>query len=126
MSRLYSLVPLPQGPFAGLDPVTRMVFGLIYDRLRLSSHNLAGGKQHWYDPVEDREYCVFKQSELAELVGVSERTVRRSLELLRADNLVWWRKATYKGANRYYIHDGIMEYLRPRLSGQIVTAIRSD
>ena len=125
MAQLYSLVPLAQGPFAGFDPVTRMVFGFIYDRLKLSSYHAAGNPvAKWYDPIEDRMYCVFTHEELAALVGVSERTVRRSLDALKADNLVWWRKAQYRGANRYFIHDGIMDYLKARQSGQIVTSIR--
>ena len=126
MSQLYSLVPLPRGEFRGLDPVTRMIFGFIYDRYKLSSYNAMGGDAAFYDPIEEEYFCVFNQNELAELVGVSERTVRRSLDQLRVKEMVWWRKATYKGANRYYVAEHIRKYLRPGLSGQIVTAIRSD
>lgn len=114
------------GPFKGYDPVSRMVFGAIYDRLRLSGYNTVGGSMDFYDHDEQRVYCIFTHAELAEHVGVSERTVRRSLQMLEKDGFVWWRKATYKGANRYFIHESIMEYLRPRLSGQIVTPIRPD
>ena len=109
MAQIYQLVPLPQGIFA----VTRAVVGLLYDRIRLSHYNLIGdpaGSQ-WYDTVEDKVYCIFTHEELAQTIGVSERTIRRSLATLNADNLVWWRKATYKGANRYFLHDGIMEAL---------------
>ena len=59
------------------------------------------------------EYLNGAYSELAALLGVSESTVRRSLTILHRNNFVWWRKATYKGANRYFLHDGIMEALRP-------------
>ena len=113
MAQIYQLVPLPQGIFAGMDLVTRAVVGLLYDRIRLSNYNLIGdpaGSQ-WYDTVEDKVYCIFTHEELAQTIGVSERTIRRSLATLNADNLVWWRKATYKGANRYFLHDGIMEAL---------------
>lgn len=113
MAQIYQLVPLPQGVFAGMDLVTRAVIGLLYDRIRLSNYNLIGdpaGSQ-WYDTVEDKVYCIFTHEELAQTIGVSERTIRRSLATLNADNLVWWRKATYKGANRYFLHDGIMEAL---------------
>lgn len=113
MAQIYQLVPLPQGVFAGMDLVTRAVVGLLYDRIRLSNYNLIGdpsGSQ-WYDTVEDKVYCIFTHEELAQTIGVSERTIRRSLATLNADNLVWWRKATYKGANRYFLHDGIMEAL---------------
>ena len=113
MAQIYQLVPLPQGIFAGMDLVTRAVVGLLYDRIRLSNYNLIGdpaGSQ-WYDTVEDKVYCIFTHEELAQTIGVSERTIRRSLATLNADNLVWWRKATYMGANRYFLHDGIMEAL---------------
>lgn len=114
MAQIYQLVPLPQGIFTGMDLVTRAVVGLLYDRIRLSNYNLIGDAsgQAWYDTVEERVYCIFSHAELAETIGVSERTVRRSLTLLNAANLVWWRKAAYKGANRYFLHDGIMEALR--------------
>lgn len=115
MAQKYQLVPLPQGIFSGMDLVTRAVVGLLYDRMRLSNYNLIGDAsgQAWYDSVEERVYCVFSHAELAEMIGVSERTIRRSLTMLNADHLVWWRKASYKGANRYFLHDGIMEALRP-------------
>ena len=114
MAQLYTLVPRPEGPFQGLDPVSRMVFGAIWDRYRLSSYSVTGGDGSWFDPREQAVFCVFTQQELAQLVGVSERTIRRSLDMLAADNLIWWRKATYKGANRYFIHAGIVEYLKPQ------------
>ena len=114
MAQIYQLVPLPQGIFAGMDLVTRAVVGLLHDRIRLSNYNLIGdpaGSQ-WYDTVEERVYCIFTHAELATSLGVSESTIRRSLTILHKDNLVWWRKATYKGANRYFLHDGIMNALR--------------
>lgn len=97
-----------------MDLVTRAVVGLLYDRIRLSNYNLIGdpaGSQ-WYDPVEKQVFCIFTHEELAETIGVSERTIRRSLAVLNADNLVWWRKATYKGANRYFLHYGITDALK--------------
>lgn len=114
MAQLYQLVPLPRGIFSGFDLTTRALLGLLYDRIRLSNYNLIGDAsgQAWYDTVEERVYCVYTHAELAALLGVSESTVRRSLSILHKDNLVWWRKATYKGANRYFLHDGIMKALR--------------
>ena len=106
------LVPLPTGIFSDYDLTTRAVIGALYNRLRLSSYNLTGGDETWYDDQEGRAYCVYTHDELARMIGVGERTIRRSLALLQADGLVWWRKATYKGANRYYVHDYIMQELR--------------
>lgn len=114
MAQLYQLVPLPQGVFSGMDLVTRAVIGCIYDRIKLSMYNATGGDERFYDEYAGEYYCVYSQAELAEIIGVSERTVRRSLDLLKADNLVHWRKFTYRGANRYYLHNGIMEYLGSR------------
>ena len=114
MAQLYQLVPLPQGIFSGLDIVSRAVIGSLYDRIKLSMYNATGGDDRFYDILTGEYFCVFTQQELAELIGVSERTVRRSLDILKADNLIHWRKATYRGANRYYLHHGIMEYLAGR------------
>ena len=114
MAQKYMLVPLPQGLFAGYDLTTRAVIGALYDRLRLSGYNQIGDPagSKFYDQQEQRVFCVFSHAELAQLLGVGERTVRRSLKLLEDDGLVWWRKATYKGANRYFLHERIMEQLR--------------
>ena len=114
MSRLYTLVPLPEGPFRGLDPVSRMVFGAIWDRYKLSSYNVTGtpGDSPWYDHQTGAVFCVFSHAELAEAVGISERTVRRSLDALRDAGLLIWRKATYKGACRYYVTEYVRAYLR--------------
>lgn len=107
------LVPLPVGIFEGYDLTTRAVIGALYDRLRLSGYNQigSGDGMAWYDEQEERIYCVYTHDELARMIGVSEKTVRRSLALLHDDGLVWWRKATYKGANRYFMHDYIMQAL---------------
>lgn len=116
MAQLYSLTPLPQGPFAGLDPLARLCFGLIWDRYRVSSYNVTGcaGDSPWYDPAEDEIFCVFGQGELAALVGVSERTIRRCLADLKAADVIWWRKAQYRGSCRYYVEYTIRQYLRPQ------------
>ena len=112
MAQKYMLVPLPTGIFEDYDLTTRAVIGALYDRLRLSGYNQIGGSDAWYDEQEGRIYCVYTHDELARMIGVGERTIRRSLALLQADGLVWWRKATYKGANRYFVHDYIMQALR--------------
>lgn len=112
MSRLYTLTPLPIDDFAGLDLTARCTFGMIYDRYRLSSYNLTGGDSVWYDWQRGETYCIFTHEELARELGISERTVRRALEALKAANVLDWRKATYKGANRYYIPEHIRMLLR--------------
>lgn len=114
MAQKYMLIPLPTGLFKGYDLVTRAVIGALHDRTRLSNYNLIGDpcSNPWYDRQEQKVYCVYTHAELAEQLGVSERTVRRSLDKLRDDQLIWWRKATYKGANRYFLHECITLELR--------------
>lgn len=114
MAQKYMLVPLPQGIFEGYDLTTRAVIGALYDRLRLSGYNQIGNPSDcpWYDAHEQRLFCVFTHAELAQQLGVGERTVRRCLAQLNEDGLVWWRKAAYKASNRYFLHERIMQALR--------------
>lgn len=114
MAQIYTIVPLPMGPFAGLDPLARMTFGMIWDRYRLSGYNVTGcaGDSPWYDNDRGEVYCLYAQAELAQQMGCSERTIRRCLEDLREARIIWSRKAAYKGACRYYVYQGIRDYLR--------------
>lgn len=114
MAQRYMLVPLAEGLFRDYDLITRAVLGALYDRMRLSSYNLAGDPEGraWFDEKEQRVYCVFSHAELAALLGVGERTVRRSLKTLSDDGLVWWYKAAYKAANRYFLHESITQQLK--------------
>ena len=102
----YTIVPNPVGPFAGLDPLARLVFGLIWDRHRLSRYNVVGGQERWIDRN-------------GELAGLSERTVRRCLDDLRRAQIVSWQKSGFRGVNRYYIDLAVWHYLSPeRAPGQ--------
>ena len=114
MAQKYMLIPLPQGVFKDYDLTTRAVIGALYDRIRLSNYNLIGDPtgSKWYDQQEERVFCVFTHDELGRQLGVSEKTVRRSLKLLHDDGLVWWRKAAYKAANRYFLHEAITQSLK--------------
>lgn len=113
MAQKYMLVPLPNGLFRGYDLTTRAVIGALYDRIRLSNYNLIGDPagSKFFDQQEQRVFCVFSHDELGRQLGVSEKTIRRSLKLLEADGLVWWRKAAYKAANRYFLHESITQAL---------------
>ena len=114
MAKYYTLVPLPIGAFEGLSPVDRLVWGTIWERWRLSSYNVTGtpGDSPWYDHNVEAVYCVFSHAALAEAVGVNERTIRRSLNALQERELLYWRKATYKGTCRYYIPEAVARYMR--------------
>ena len=113
MAQKYLLVPLPVGLFADYDLSTRAVLGALYGRYRLSGYNLTGDATGtaFYDQQEQRVYCVYTYAELCKQLGISERSVRRCLDRLRDDGLVWWRKASYGGANRYYLHERITQEL---------------
>lgn len=114
MAQKYMLIPLPVGLFQGLDLCTRAVLGALYDRTRLSNYRLIGDPENspWFDHQEQKVFCVYTHAELAGQLGVSERTVRRCLDTLREEQFIWWRKATYKGANRYFIDERITGALR--------------
>lgn len=110
MAKYYTLVPLPVGIFDGISPVDRVVWGCIYERWRLSSYNVTGGDERWWD--EYGVYCVYSHAELARDVGITERTIRRSISTLREKGLLDWRKAAYMGSSRYYIPNYIAEEMR--------------
>lgn len=111
MAKYYSLVPLPQGRFENLSLLDRAVFGLIYERWRLSEYNVLGtpGDSPWYDFDEDAVFCMFSHDELCRLIGTSEKTIRRSLIALRDQHhMISWKKASFMGACRYYIEPGMI------------------
>lgn len=107
------LVPLPQGLYRDYDLTTRAVLGALYNRIRLSGYNHIGDPtgQAWYDPDEQSVYCIYAQQDLADMVGVSVRSIRRALDRLHADSFVWWRKCQYGGACRYYLDARIIQDL---------------
>lgn len=110
MAKFYTLVPLPIGVFDEICPVDRIVWGCIYERWRLSSYNVTGGDDRWCD--DWGVFCVYSHAELARDVGVTERTIRRSISTLRKKDLLDWRKAVYMGSSRYYIPDSIAAEMR--------------
>ena len=108
--QLYQLVPLPCGIFSGLSLVERAVFGLLYDRMKVSVKNhLSSTDNSWFDDTLEDVYC---QDRIAETLGVSLRTVRRALDKLRDEGLIDWRKAKYQDVNRYIIPYRIREELK--------------
>ena len=77
---------------------------MIYERWKLGSYKLMGGCDDWYDYDAEDVFCIYAHDELARLVGVSEKTIRRSLLYLRDQaHMISWRKAKFMGACRYYI-----------------------
>ena len=118
MASVYLLVPLAIGPLAQYDLTTRAVLGAIWDRYRLSSYNVTGGDMRFYDFEIDEVYAVYDQSELARILGVSLRTVQRSIRLLKEDGVIWTHKAGLQSACRFYLHQSIRDYLRANQTRQ--------
>lgn len=112
MAQKYLLVPLGQELLVGLDLVSRAVLGAIFDRLKLSNYRVVGGDTSWYDDRHEAVYCVFAQSELADLIGVSERSIQRALKLLRDEGLIFSYKPNYQCACRFFLHERIYNYLK--------------
>lgn len=110
----YTIVPLAEGPFEYCDALSRMAFGLIWDRYKVSDYNVtgAGADSAWYDEVYDDVFCVYNVGELAQKIGCSERTARRCLDDLQRQGVIFWRRAEYGGANRYFVTHRTKEYLR--------------
>lgn len=116
MGQLYLLIPLAEGPFEGLCLADRAVFGAIWDRYRVSCYTKVGtaGECEYMDS-DGEVFCYFRQDELAYLVGVSERSLRRSLVTLRERGLIRTTKVGYKGTCRYYVGREARLWLRPKL-----------
>ena len=126
MSQLYQLIPLPIGIFNGLSLLERAVFGLVYDRMKLSVNNhLNSCDGAFLDEDEGDVYCIYRQQEMAEILGVSERTVRRAVSTLVDKHLLRTKKTRFQDANRYFIPFYIREQLRPQERGQNFTSTRS-
>ena len=111
--RKYTIVPLPTGVFEGITPLSRMCFGFIWDRYRVSCYNVSGGHDAWYDYDWDETFCVFSHRELSEQVGASERTIRRCLDELRRAQLIETKRCEYQGACRFFIPEDVRAYMRP-------------
>lgn len=111
MAKYYTLLPLPQGIFENLSLIDRAVFGLIWERWKLSSYKLTGGCDDWYDAEEEAIFCIWSHDELSRQIGASEKTIRRSLIALRDAQMISWKKASFKGACQYYIDPDVQRYM---------------
>ena len=80
MARYYTLLPLPLGIFAEdeLTLIDRAVFGMIYDRWRLSNYTAAGSAEYetpFYDEFLEDFYCIYTHDELSRNIGISEKVM---------------------------------------------------
>lgn len=100
----YTIVPRAEGPFRHCDALTRMAFGLLWDRYQLSHRTVTyqGDSAEFYDELWDDVYCIYTADQLAADLDVCERTARRCLGQLRAAQIIDWRRASFAGANRIF------------------------
>ena len=106
------MIPSPAGPFSLVDPAARLVFGLIWNRCRLSARNVLKGDSRWCDDL-GRVYCVYSHAELAEHSGMTDRTVRRCLKTLEDHGILTWEKSDFRAANKYFVSGLVRAYLAP-------------
>ena len=99
MASYYTLVPRPIREFAGLDIVSRCVFGLIYDRWLLSI--MPDNVERFSDSCG--VYCLYSREAMSHEVGVSLPTLRRALKELEKRGLVHSRVACNGDPVRYYV-----------------------
>ena len=114
MAQLYQLVPLPQGPFANLSLLERALYGLLYDRCKMSVNNMLNGNGRFDDEHLEEVYCVYNQNDLAKTLGVSVRTVRRATASLVDNKLISVTKSRFQDCNRYYLPYYIRQWLQTK------------
>lgn len=116
--RKWALIPAPDGPFAALDLTARAVFGLVWDRWRLSSAAALKGDERFValappDGADcDGVFACYRQAELAAQLGVSERTVRRALDELERLGLVYRGRKEYGGSMRLHVGRAAFRWLK--------------
>lgn len=114
MAQVYQLIPLPQGPFAKLSLLERALYGLLYDRCKMSVNNMLNGNERFYDEQLEEVYCVYNQNDLAKTLGVSVRTVRRATANLVDNNFISVTKSRFQDCNRYYLPYYIRQCLQTK------------
>ena len=126
----WSMIPSAEGPFSGLDVMTRYCFGLLYDRYKLSAQKSGEGDERFvmprtkrwcdFDPVhfsgvEDLVtrgdiYCIYTQADLAKAMGCTDRTVRRCIKELRDAKLIETERSGFNGATRFFFTYVVYDY----------------
>lgn len=122
MSTKYTLVPREEGVFLGVDLMSRNVFGLIYDRWKLSN------RFENMDAFTDAQgtYCVYDRADLAADLGVSLPTVRKAIKFLIDKGLLRAKRAGPCAAWRYYITMTALYYLDDSMADMIGKSIDPD
>lgn len=82
--------------YKGLNSDARITYAVLFDRLMLSKKN------NWVNE-KGEIYLLFEQGKLGKLVGVSERTMRRVLEMLEDYRLIKREKQELGAPDKIYI-----------------------
>lgn len=107
MSSRYILVPRADGPFKYLDLMSRNVFGLIFDRWKLSA--LPQNVSSFTDG--HGTYCVFDRKDMMQELGVTLPTIRKAIKCLVNAGVLDARRVGMGAAWRYYLSDPARQYL---------------
>lgn len=122
MSSKFVFVPRAQSVFARADIMSRNVFGLIYDRWKLS--NRPQNQQAFTDAYG--VYCVYDRQDLAKELGVTLPTVRKAVKTLIDQELITARRAGIGAAWRYYVTVRAQLYLDDEFARDIASTLDID
>lgn len=122
MSSRFILVPRADGIFQRLDLMSRNVFGLIYDRWKLSN------KPRNIDAFTDAfgVYCVFDRQDMANELGVTLPTVRKAINLLIDAGILKARRAGPCAAWRYYVSAAAQIQLDDEFAKEVIGTLDTD
>lgn len=89
--------------YKSLNATARDVFFLIYNQFTLSKKSVSEGKTGWRD--DNGIFCYLGQKEIANILGKTDRTVRRAIEALKKAKLITVIERGAKRKAKLYVHE---------------------
>lgn len=89
--------------YKSLNATARDVFFLIYNQFTLSKKSVSEGKINWKD--DNGVFCYLGQKEIADILGKTDRTVRRAIEALKKANLITVIERGARRKAKLYVHE---------------------
>ena len=89
--------------YKSLNATARDVFFLIYNQFTLSKKSVSEGKTSWRD--DNGVFCYLGQKEIANILGKTDRTVRRAIEALKKAKLITVIERGAKRKAKLYVHE---------------------
>lgn len=89
--------------YKSLNATARDVFFLIYNQYTLSKKSVSKGKTNWRD--DNGVFCYLGQKEIADILGKTDRTVRRAIEALKKAKLITVIERGAKRKAKLYVHE---------------------